>query len=217
MPDETPGPEWIRLGTELMARRIELGFPKRKPFAVAKGFKNDRVLAALENHERTNFSKGTLTSIEIAYEWEIGSIDSILAGGDPAPKHGRQEMGGASFNDPAAGEWMSGQTIRDENGAKVVIGESGFTDERGVTSRLEIRFWPGDERQMRHPEFMSVIGDAHRASLEALRAGDAEFNDVTRPRHLQAARNTGRQSDYDRRTTAQDEAGEENQDPGGLE
>lgn len=77
---------WERLGELLVARRVELGFPNRTKFAKAKGLKDTRILAAVENVERQNFEAATIALMEHTYEWAPGSIRSVLAGGEPTPK-----------------------------------------------------------------------------------------------------------------------------------
>lgn len=74
---------WRRLGDLLIARRIELGYKSRTAFAEEKGFPNTRVIAAIENAERQNFTRGSLAQVERAYGWRVGSIDSVLDGGAP--------------------------------------------------------------------------------------------------------------------------------------
>lgn len=74
---------WERLGELLLERRLELGAPKRAPFAEENGFKNDRVLFDLEKGRRANYDSATLRHVERAYGWEAGSIRRVLAGGRP--------------------------------------------------------------------------------------------------------------------------------------
>lgn len=80
--------DWQRLGRLLINRRVELGYKRRVAFAKAHGLSNDRSISAIENAERQNFSPATIASFELYYEWEPGSIDTVLAGGDPTPREG---------------------------------------------------------------------------------------------------------------------------------
>lgn len=77
---------WVRLGQLLVARRVELGFKTRAAFARHHGLSHDRGISAIENAERRNFSPATIASLELQYEWEPGSIDTIIAGGGPTPR-----------------------------------------------------------------------------------------------------------------------------------
>lgn len=44
-----------------------------------------RALGDVENGRRTNYAPGTKARIEIALLWRHGSIDAVLAGGEPTP------------------------------------------------------------------------------------------------------------------------------------
>jgi len=66
-----------------MQRRVKLGFDQRPEFVRAAGLKHGRIVASLENAERTNYDDATKVRYEIAYKWRPGSMDSVLAGGDP--------------------------------------------------------------------------------------------------------------------------------------
>lgn len=76
---------WERLGLLLLRRRVHLGYPNRSAFARDKGLKNDRTLSDLEKAKRTNFGDNTLAHMEVVYEWAPGSIERVLAGGEPTP------------------------------------------------------------------------------------------------------------------------------------
>jgi hypothetical protein len=77
---------WVRLGQLLVARRVELGYRTRAAFARHHGLSHDRGISAIENAERKNFSPATIASLELQYEWEPGSIEAVLGGGDPRPR-----------------------------------------------------------------------------------------------------------------------------------
>lgn len=74
---------WRRLGDLLLARRVELGWRRRAPFARHLGLTHDRTLADIELARRRNFDRPTLLFIERAYGWGEGSIQRVLAGGEP--------------------------------------------------------------------------------------------------------------------------------------
>lgn len=77
---------WSRLGALLEARRLELGFPRRLPWARdVLGLSNDRIQSDIEKSRRTNFDAATLAQVEQQYEWAPGSIQAVLNGGDPTP------------------------------------------------------------------------------------------------------------------------------------
>lgn len=77
-------PKWERLGRLLAERRARLDprFATRKAFAQATGL-NLGLLRDLENATRDTFTPPTLAAVEAAYKWTPGSIDAVLAGGDP--------------------------------------------------------------------------------------------------------------------------------------
>ncbi|WP_344897584.1 hypothetical protein, partial [Nonomuraea antimicrobica] len=84
------GPEWVRLGDALKARRIELArtvdanWRYRNRF-VATHQLDSRTTADLEEARRGNYSDTTIRRTEQAYRWRQGSIAAVLAEGDPMP------------------------------------------------------------------------------------------------------------------------------------
>lgn len=73
--------ELDRLASRVVARRKEKGWPTRQAFADAIDL-TYRVLTDLENGVRRLGPKAYAV-IELALEWRPGSIDNILAGGEP--------------------------------------------------------------------------------------------------------------------------------------
>jgi len=71
----------MRLAKALIARRIELGYPKRTKFAEEAGLSHDRTIGDLERAKGQKHSSTTIALVEQVYQWEPGSIDRILAGG----------------------------------------------------------------------------------------------------------------------------------------
>jgi hypothetical protein len=73
-----------RLGKLLRQARVQqaLKYKNRSLFAREKGL-NERLLQDVETAYRGGFSDDTKLALEIAYGWEPGSIDRVLAGGDP--------------------------------------------------------------------------------------------------------------------------------------
>jgi hypothetical protein len=78
------GMGWRRLGEEVKRRRGFLGFKSRREFAAATDFPA-KTLSDLEQAKRTTFTPDTLARLEAALRWEPGSVQAVLAGGDPKP------------------------------------------------------------------------------------------------------------------------------------
>jgi len=70
-----------RLGHHVVSRRVALGFRNRTDLADSLQF-TVRTLADIEHGVR-NASPGTYAMLEHKLSWAPGSIDTILAGGDP--------------------------------------------------------------------------------------------------------------------------------------
>jgi hypothetical protein len=71
----------VRLGHHIMSRRVALGYRNRTDLADSLQF-TVRTLADIENGVR-RASPGTYAMLENKLAWAPGSIDTILAGGDP--------------------------------------------------------------------------------------------------------------------------------------
>ncbi len=74
--------DWVRLGRHISRARVARGWNTSKSMADAIGI-SDRTLRDFENAKRDNMTPSLRARIEPALGWEIGSIDVILAGGDP--------------------------------------------------------------------------------------------------------------------------------------
>lgn len=94
---------WARLGRLLIARRVELGYTVRAAFVKAKRLKHGRTVSDLENAKRANFEPATLAQMEQIYEWAPGSIEAVLAGGDPTPLPAAQASGSHGWAGRASG------------------------------------------------------------------------------------------------------------------
>ena len=70
-----------RLGHHIVSRRVALGYRNRTDFANSLKF-TVRTLSDIENGVR-KASPGTYAMLENKLGWAPGSIDSILAGGEP--------------------------------------------------------------------------------------------------------------------------------------
>ncbi|MFV8317182.1 helix-turn-helix transcriptional regulator [Mycobacterium sp. 23] len=73
-----------RLGSRVVQRREQLGMRTTKALAERVGM-TPRALGDVENGRRTNYSPGTKARLEIALEWQQGSVDATLGGGEPTP------------------------------------------------------------------------------------------------------------------------------------
>jgi hypothetical protein len=75
------GPALERLGHYIVSRRVALGYRNRTDFANSLQF-TVRTLSDIENGVR-RASPGTYAMLENKLAWAPGSIDTILAGGEP--------------------------------------------------------------------------------------------------------------------------------------
>src|SRR5215470_3968857 len=84
-----PRDAWRRLGRMLERRRGELGygFRQRARFARERGAGTISVktISRLENGERDSYPESTIGAAEGMYCWAPGSIECVLAGGEPTP------------------------------------------------------------------------------------------------------------------------------------
>jgi hypothetical protein len=80
----TPDPAWLRLGELLQRRRAEIDtrYTNLALFAEERGIAY-RVAWDIEHGRRENFRTPTKRAIEVAYHWPAGTIDRVLAGGEP--------------------------------------------------------------------------------------------------------------------------------------
>jgi hypothetical protein len=79
-----PRTELERLGHHIVSRRVALGYRNRTDLADSLQF-TVRTLSDIENGIR-KASPGTYAMLENKLSWAQGSIDSILAGGEPNEK-----------------------------------------------------------------------------------------------------------------------------------
>lgn len=79
-----PSTAWRQLGERLTARRpqVDPRFRNRRVFAQENRV-DYRVVFDIEKARRSNFSTGTITALEMAYRWKLGSIKKVLDGGEP--------------------------------------------------------------------------------------------------------------------------------------
>lgn len=76
--------DWKRLADAVVRRRAKLGRLTQAQIAHRSGISLDRI-QAIEGAKSDRYRRVTLMALEQALEWEPGSIDEILAGGDPTP------------------------------------------------------------------------------------------------------------------------------------
>ncbi len=88
-----------RLGHHVVSRRVALGYRNRTDLASSLQF-TVRTLADIEHGVR-KASPGTYAMLENKLSWSPGSIDTILAGGDP--KELVVELRGPTPNAPTQG------------------------------------------------------------------------------------------------------------------
>lgn len=74
--------DWVRLGRHISRARVARGWNTSKALADAIGV-SERTVRDFENAKRDNITPSMRAKLEPALGWEIGSIDVILAGGDP--------------------------------------------------------------------------------------------------------------------------------------
>lgn len=86
------GDDWRRLGEHVVRRREELGLTQ--PDVQAAGGPSTATMRNIERATNTTYRGGILRSLERALQWRTGSVETVLAGGDPIP------AGGGATDDP---------------------------------------------------------------------------------------------------------------------
>lgn len=77
----TDGPDWKRLGEFALKRRLALRYSQAD--VQARGGPSGRTLQLVEHGKVTSLRQHTKSGLEDALGWARGSVDRILAGGDP--------------------------------------------------------------------------------------------------------------------------------------
>lgn len=75
----------------MVSRRVQLGHRTREAFAEASGLSH-RTLSYIEKADERTYSASTIAQLEHALKWLPGSVEAILAGGDPTPTDGLPEL-----------------------------------------------------------------------------------------------------------------------------
>jgi len=78
------GEKWQRLARLVTHRRVQLGHASQTEFASASGLKI-RTLNNIENARRPGYDPSTIALLEQGLQWQPGSVEAVLAGGDPVP------------------------------------------------------------------------------------------------------------------------------------
>lgn len=74
-------PDWRRLATVVQQRRRELGLTQEA--VRARGGPSTATMRMLEGGHQESYRPGILADLERALQWTAGSVEAILAGGDP--------------------------------------------------------------------------------------------------------------------------------------
>ncbi|MCP3017253.1 hypothetical protein NGM33_28380, partial [Nocardiopsis dassonvillei] len=88
---------WQRLAAKLTERRASLrpDWSERTTFAQDTGLKY-RSISDLETGRRANYKPSWLTKVELAYQWQPGSIQRVLDGQEPVPLEDAHQAAPAS-------------------------------------------------------------------------------------------------------------------------
>jgi hypothetical protein len=124
MPEAVDMAAWIRLGKLLERRRVCMDprYSNLSLFAEERGI-NYRMAWDAEQAQRTNYRSATRLAIDVAYGWEPGSVDAVLAGGEPEVASPRRAVIPAdaplcTFEQSILGE----ASISDENKGSIIRG-----------------------------------------------------------------------------------------------
>lgn len=79
--------EWVRIGEYLQDRRVQIDtrYANLRLFADERGI-NYRLAWDVEHARRNNYARATLTSLDVAYRLQPGSVRNMVAGGEPVPE-----------------------------------------------------------------------------------------------------------------------------------
>ena len=122
-----PPEAWKELGRTLERRRGQLGygFRQRDEFLRDRGSSlSSRTLARLERGERAGYPASTIGAVEALYGWLPGSIERVLAGGEPLTAEGQNAVTGESNpyrSDPdLAHVWAESEGLPDAQRHQIV-------------------------------------------------------------------------------------------------
>ena len=79
---DAPCQDWARLGRMVRETRVRRGY--RSQSALADAMQSTvRTVNKIEGAKQAKYSPHTLVALEMALGWELGSVRSILSGGEP--------------------------------------------------------------------------------------------------------------------------------------
>ena len=93
--------DWQRLGQQVTARRVALGYRRREDLTNAADGVSLRTLGDIESGRRTGYHRNTLATLENALRWAPGSIQAILEGGEFAEQPTPATIGSGPDRDTA--------------------------------------------------------------------------------------------------------------------
>lgn len=113
---------WERLARYIVARRVALGYKRRPPFADALGI-SLRTLGDIETGRRERYDPATVAALENTLGWTTGSVQRIIAGGEPTLDAHAQ--GDASVPDgmPAVATFQDQPAEHDEALRRVMLSD----------------------------------------------------------------------------------------------
>jgi transcriptional regulator with XRE-family HTH domain len=76
---------WDLLGLYIADRAADLSLRTQVDIAQRTGISR-AIIAELLNGRRTSYSKRTIALLERGLDWEVGSVETILAGGQPTER-----------------------------------------------------------------------------------------------------------------------------------
>lgn len=131
--------QWVRIGEFLQDRRVQIDtrYANLRLFADERGV-NYRLAWDAEHARRENYARATLTSLDVAYGLQPGSIRNMIAGGEPALAD-VPSAEGRHFDDPRLQQiWAIDGLPESVRLGMIAFAESvlGSAEEAGDDSRL---------------------------------------------------------------------------------
>jgi len=163
-----------RLGRLVRERREELGLSQED---IARlGGPSTTTLSKIENGTAKQIRRRTAQDLDRALGWRIESTERVLFSGEmpritSEPSTSDRHLPRLEEAIPADEETdasLSTHVATDSSGRVVIVGRSITVDLEGVRSVLQLFYWPGDPtRVVQMGTFAGVVGDAHRAAIDA--------------------------------------------------
>ncbi|GMA33536.1 helix-turn-helix domain-containing protein [Litorihabitans aurantiacus] len=162
-----------RLGRYLRSRRAELGFSQDE--VAALGGPSTTTQSKIEHGLTRRIQRRTMEDIDRSLGWKVGSTEALLEATDddvepvavrrPATNRDGKRPHVAARPEPSGGTWTTLRREVDAKGRSLVVGVSVDTDVEGVETRVEVRYWPGPDRDVDAFDFNGVVGEAHRSAI----------------------------------------------------